>query len=41
MELPVLSLEYEYEAYRALGRLETARRIRGRLPERSLQDNLR
>ena len=28
MEIPVLSLEYEYQAYQNLGRLERAQQIR-------------
>jgi len=34
MSIPVLSLEYEYQAYMKLGRIEKARMLRGMVQEK-------
>ena len=38
IQVPVLSLEYEYEAYRKLGRLEKAEKIKSWLEKSRLQN---
>lgn len=40
MEIPVLDLEYEYQAYLRLGRMEKAERIRKYLTKKSHNQNL-